>query len=142
MEEPIKPTHLFEIEIDNSIKKLLLELALWARAVAVCSMLAYAVGIVKTVMEYLGFRQGNVSTVSLGVEMAVFSISTAIGVIVNVFLLRFGSMTRQAVNNLDQQSLDHGFFCLRNYYKIIGIITIVFLAVLVLSVLLTITRSW
>lgn len=130
---------LFDVELDESIKKLLHDIARWARFIAIFAFIGYGIALAEAITNgspegssSLGTYAGRASSI-LGAI-----IGGAIGIAINIYLLRFGNQTRQAINEANQDMLDKGFNNLRTYFKIIGILAIIMLAFMGIFLLLAV----
>lgn len=142
---------LFSMSIDPVTREHLSETAKWARFLAIVGLISLvllvAIGIYSAVMlnqfesEYGGYRRrGLGSALGFGTAIGYFIIFL-IYVFPIVFMLRFANKMRQALNGNDQMALNASFQNLKVCFRYIGIVTIIFLVLMVLGILLGIAGS-
>lgn len=123
--------NLFNVGIDDTARNHLRTAATWARIIAIIAFISYAVNII---VAFLGkkattFESAEVSGLAAsagrGADIASALIGAIIGIILNIFLLRFASNTKEAMDNLSQGSLETGLNGLRTYFKMSAILLII-----------------
>jgi hypothetical protein len=126
------------------------ETAKWARFLGIVSLIALVllaiVGIYSvTTVSKFEEEYGN----SSGASATAYGMGTAIGYLI-IFLiyvypiisiLRFAGKMRQALNGNDQHALNASFQNLKTCFRYIGIVTIIFLALMFLSLIFTLAGS-
>lgn len=140
MEEQITPNDLFDLEIEGSTKKLLKEVSFWARVVAATAIVSYVLAIANTLFIYGSIGANVLSYSNTMMGLAYTAGVTAIGILMNVFLFRFGAKTKEGIDHLNQQQLELGFASLKIYYKIVGILSIIVIVGVVLIIFITVAR--
>lgn len=138
---------LFSLTIDPITKAHLSETARWAKFLAIVGMIFLALMLVfgiflSTMMTSAASRFGEVdgyNTSSIfagfGVGMAVLYIILAvIAFFPLLFLLRFSNRMKAALVNNDQQQLNTSFQNLKVYFRYLGIITIIILALYAIAI--------
>lgn len=131
-----RPSSLFDLHVDAALLDQLKTVSLWARINAYVSFVSYGVGILKAAIGRLPDMAEGSTEMALaagrGAQLAGALISAIFGVIISIFLLRFGNQLRDAINQQSQPMFESGFNNLRIYWKIIGILLIIVLSLMVL----------
>ncbi len=142
-------TSLFSLTIDPATKANLSETARWARFLAIIGfvflLVMVLVGIYSTITINRfedEFREmggqgsaGMLSSAGTGVA-AVYILIAAVWFFPLLFTLRFANQMQGALQNNDQKLLSASFQNLKVCYRYLGIITVIFLVLIVLSLLL------
>lgn len=128
---------LFDVEIDSSAKKIISDIAIWAKITAVTAFISYGISILVAVFGGKESGEGFSAATSKAASISGVLVMVILGVIINIFLYKFSVESKPAIDNIDQRSLESGFNNLKVYFKIIGVMLIIFFAFLVLAVLLT-----
>ena len=132
---------LFSLSIDPVTKAQLSETARWAKFLAIVGMIgvvlivlggvAYSIWI-SVMMESLGKDLGNPSpafeTAYIFGSAIGFIIIAAVAFFPMLYMFRFANRMRKALDGNDQQSLNSSFQSLKIYFRYLGIITIISLA--------------
>src|SRR5215469_8581278 len=138
MEQTNQESSLFDLSINETAKDHLKRIASWSLIIVVCAVIGYVVAIIKAlqpasrIVQKEGFGMDMVGGTSLG--GTIFGI--VIGLVINYFLFQFANLTRKGVNGLNQGELNAGFYNLKIYFIIIGILIIIGLVILLLLVLI------
>ena len=142
-------TPLFSLTIDQATKTNLSETARWARFLAIVGfvflLLMVLVGIYSTLtinrfednyreMGGLG-ATGMFSSAGTGVAL-MYILMAVIWFFPLLFTLRFANHMQRALQNNDQELLAASFLNLKVCFRYLGIITVIFLALIALSMLL------
>jgi hypothetical protein len=122
--------NFFSVAFDENTRRQIRTAAQWARIVALCSFISYAVSLV---VVFFGRSEtieygGNTITTSKGSSAIGVLISTVIGVIINYFLYRFADSTIKGMDAQDSIKANDGFNNLRIYFKVTGILIIIFIS--------------
>ena len=136
---------LFGLSIDNISKNHLSEAAKWAKFLAICGfimiglMVIYglAMSILFTQISNLEGSDYDASGMKgfLGVFMFVFySAFAVLAFFPYLFLFRFASKMKRALESDDQNELNNSFMNLKILYRYMGILTIIGLAFMVLGI--------
>ncbi|MDQ3276710.1 MAG: hypothetical protein M3Q06_00175 [Bacteroidota bacterium] len=142
-------TSLFSLTIDPATKANLSETARWARFLAIIGfvflLVMVLVGIYSTITINRfedEFREmggqgsaGMLRSAGTGVA-AVYILIAAVWFFPLLFTLRFANQMQGALQNNDQKLLSASFQNLKVCYRYLGIITVIFLVLIVLSLLL------
>ena len=70
-----------------------------------------------------------------GFITAVYLVIAAVNFFMSIFLYRFSARTKAGLYSNNQDILNSGFANLKNLYKMIGIIAIIYLAIIVLAMI-------
>jgi hypothetical protein len=138
--EEVQRSSLFSLTIDPVTKAHLSETARWARFLAIVGLigivllvvggLAYSIWIT-TMMQTMQSRYGGFSnSYSTGVAMGsaiIFVIAAAVAFFPMLYMLRFASQMRTALNGNDQN--------LKIYFRYVGVITIIGLVLWIVWIL-------
>jgi hypothetical protein len=148
--EETQNSSLFSLSIDPVTKAHLSETARWAKFLAIVGLigivllvvggLAYSIWITSMMQSiqdrYDGFPSQRYSS-GLAIGSAVlFIIAAAVAFFPMLYMLRFANRMRTALNGNDQQSLNTSFQNLKIYFRYVGIITIISLALWVIWILI------
>ena len=119
--------NLFHLSVDHQTREELERCAYWARIIALVAFISAGLSLILVFInpEYQGQRS---------VMIMVTLIMTTISVVINVFLYRFASKTKAAINNLSQDDFTQGIVGLQTYFKILGIILIIVLSIMILAI--------
>ncbi|HEU4901804.1 MAG TPA: DUF5362 family protein [Flavisolibacter sp.] len=135
---------LFSLSIDPATKIHLAETARWARFLAIIGfvlivfMVALGVYSSLTISRYEdmfnGYRGSRsiVDSVGVGVSI-VYVIMAVVAFFPLLFMLRFANQMRSALSSNNQALLTSSFQNLKIYFRYLGIITIIFLVLTILS---------
>jgi len=128
----------FNLSFDSKATQCILTIAKWARIGAICSFVGYGIALIVAVFG----KNSSIDADSVGVaatkagNIAGAFLSGIIGTIINYFLYRFSTAARQGVEGMDQLRLNQGLGDLRTYFKILGIIILIFLIIACLAILI------
>lgn len=149
MMEESQPQALFSLSIDPVTKAHLSETARWARFLAIVGMvfvvLLVAGGVfysiwfssmARSMQDNYGFQYpASYSGGLVIVSALVFLITAVIAFFPMLYMFRFASQMKTAIYGNDQESLNASFQNLKRYFRYVGIITIIGLALWVIWVL-------
>lgn len=140
-------TPLFSLSIDPATKSHLSETAKWARFLAVAGLIFLILliffGLYSTLVisryedvfnGYTG-RRGYFESIGVGVAI-LYVVIAVVAFFPLLFMLRFAGQMRNALSANDQALLNSSFQNLKVYFRYLGIVTIIFLVLTVLSMLL------
>src|SRR4029079_4093291 len=152
--EEVQRSSLFSLSIDPVTKAHLSETARWARFLAIVGLigivlmvvggLAYSIWITSMLQTMQGRYGGFSSNYSTGVAIGsaiIFVIAAAIAFFPMLYMLRFAGQMRTALNSNDQESLNSSFQNLKIYFRYVGIITIIGLALWVIWILVFVVAA-
>lgn len=147
MDQNVSSSSLFSLSIDPVTKAHLSETARWARFLAIVGFIFLGLMLVfgiflSTYMSTIFGRNdmygGAGLGASFGVGMAImYIIISALWFFPLLFLLRFANRMRTALNGNDQQALNISLQNLKVFFRFIGIMTIIVLALYALIIILS-----
>jgi hypothetical protein len=123
---PNQADTLFEITYDSAAGDYLKQAATWARICAVIAFISAGLSIVKS------FATGRGSLMATTATILLMLIIVGISILINVFLLRFANNTLTGLSGNSQERLNEGIGNLGTYFKIMGILIIVALALCII----------
>lgn len=140
MEEVQNQSQLFSLTIDPLIKSHLSETARWGKFLAIlgfilCGLVVIVGLFFGTLFSSLVSRsevsyEGNISSGSLGAMAAVLYIIIAVVYFFPcLFLYRFSTKMKTALNGNEQTDLTLAFQNLKSLFRYVGIITVIVLAI-------------
>jgi hypothetical protein len=139
--ENMHDTSIFEFNIDEEGKSHLGTIAQWANINAIIGFAALGVSIISSVVAYIKINSMLNGAGSMAVTTSNFItliITTAISLALNITLLTAAANIKKGVEQTDQGLFGEGIKKLNRYFKILGILLIVGLALLVLFFLVAI----
>ena len=129
-----------DLQIDSIAHTHLSDTAKWANFLSIVGFIIS--GIIAVVALFAGTILGSLSNsfggsiIGAGFIMVVYLILAAVYFFMSLFLYRFASKMKVALYTNDQDSLNNSFLNLKNLYRLIGIITIIYLSFIALALLL------
>ena len=137
-----------DLRIDEVAISNLNETAKWAKFLAVVGfvltgliiLVAIFAGSILSTLSRSGEAPGMIA-MSSGVLTITYLIVGGIYFFMSLYLYRFASNMQVALSAASQENLNISFHNLKNLYKIMGIITIVYLGILVIAMILGITAA-
>lgn len=133
---------LFSLSIDPVTKSHLNDTARWARFLAVAGIVLLSLAVIFTVLSVTVFPNSTFSRLTVnGVEeeqvtatmKIVLAICMCLAFLIAFFpmwyLLQFASQMKKALYNNDQQALNFSFLNIKRYFRYVGIIMIIVLAI-------------
>jgi hypothetical protein len=136
MDNQTQQDDLFDVEVDSISKKHISEMAVWAKIVAISAFISYGLSLVIAIFGNRSAGEGFVASTTKASSLAGVLITLIIGVIINIYLFKFSNEVKNGIDGTDQGSLENGFNSLRIYFKIIGILIIIFISLMVIALLL------
>lgn len=148
-----QPKSIFSLSIDPVTKSNLSETAKWARFLAITGMISLVL------LLMLGFYLSTVMTSNLNRQLqeADVNFRTAPGIGIGLafiyiliavvwffplmFLLRFANQMRASIKENDQEKLNLSFQNLKICFRYLGIVTVISIALYILSFLFTISSA-
>jgi len=133
-----------DLQIDPSSMIHLKETASWAKFISitgiVCSILlgiaAFFVGaMISRYSSNPYSRYGSAAEVGSGILTVIYLVMAVIVFFVSLFLNRFATKMRLALDTSDQSALTLAFQNIKVYFRIIGILLIIYIAFLLLALL-------
>ena len=130
-----------EVQIDTTTHAYLAETAKWSNFLSIVGfVLSVIIGIVAL---FAGTILGNLtnsyggggSFAGAGILTVIYLIIAAVYFFMSLYLYRFASKMKVALFTNDQETLNNSFLNLKNLYKLMGVLTIVYLSFLVLALI-------
>jgi hypothetical protein len=135
--------HLFELQVDHNVQSYLGETARWAKFLAImgfvgcgiCVLVAlfagtFIAGTLAGVGDNRGYMGGLVSFIYIAIALVMFFPS--------LYLYNFASRMQVALRSNDQEQLTRSFRNLKSCYRYMGILTIIYLGLIVLLMIFNI----
>lgn len=137
-----------ELQIDATAQAHLAETAKWSNFLAIIGFVLS--GLIGLAALFAGTILGNMSSNfggSLGIFGAgfitvIYLLVAALYFFMSLFLYRFANRMKTALASGDQESLNISFLNLKNLYRMMGILTIVYLSFMVLVFVLAIGTAF
>ncbi|MEO7310837.1 MAG: DUF5362 family protein [Chitinophagaceae bacterium] len=128
-----------ELTFDSSIQLHLKETGMWARFLGITGLIMSVLITIGGILfsSNLG-SSGSVYGYNETAKMAIGIGYIVVGVILffmSLFLYRFGKNMKLALETIDQVKLDASLLSLKQYHRMAGIITIIYLVIIVLALL-------
>lgn len=133
---------LFSLSIDPVTKSHLNDTAKWARFLAIAGIVLLSLALIFTVLGVTVFPNSTYSRLTVnGIEeeqltttmKIVMSICMIIAFLIAFFpmwyLLQFSNQMKKALYSNNQEALNHSFLNIKRYFRYVGIIMIIVLAV-------------
>ena len=89
MENQDRLEDLFDVEVDATAKKLIKDIALWAKVVVISALTSYLITLAVAFFGKANTFEGFSATTSKAAEVSGALVVIIIGVIINIFLYRF-----------------------------------------------------
>jgi hypothetical protein len=133
-----------ELQIDATTHAHLSETAKWANFLSIVGFVLSVIialaalfsGMIKgSLRDSYG---GGLSSLGAGFVMIVYLVIAALYFFMSLFLYRFASKMKVALYANDQENLNNSFLNLKNLYKLMGILTIIYLCLIALVLILAI----
>lgn len=128
---------LFDLSVDETAKSHLRSMATWGMVIVISAVIGYVLTILRAVQGKPPVAQsegfGTAFTTGGNLGGTIFGI--VIGLLVNYFLFQFANLTKRGVNGMSQSDLNAGFYNLKIYFVIIGVLLIIILVIAFLVVL-------
>jgi len=130
-----------ELQIDSTAQAHLLETAKWGTFLSIVGfilsgLIAIAALFAGTILGSLQSDFGGSSIAGAGLVTFIYLLIAALYFFMSLFLNRFASKMKLALFTSDQESLNHALLNLKNLYRLMGILTIVYLAFILLAVVI------
>lgn len=128
---------LFDLSIDEAAKNHLRSLATWSMVIVISAVIGYVLTIIKALQTKPQGTQseGFGTSFTTGGNLGGAIIGIVIGLLVNYFLFQFANHTKRGINGMNQADLDAGFYNLKIYFAIIGVLFIIVLIIAFLVIL-------
>lgn len=140
--ESTTPTHLFELQVDQTASVYLRDAAKWAKFLAVagfifCALFVLVAILALTTLSSLFSSMGVSGAGGMGAGL-IAAIYIAIGVVCFfpcLYLNNFASRMQAALRTNDQEQLNSSFSNMRALYRFVGVLMIIALGIWVVGIL-------
>ena len=127
-----------ELQIDSIAHSHLAETAKWGVFLSIVGFIISGIIVIAALFAgtFLGSMSGGMGAapvMSAGVITVIYLIIAAVYFFMSLFLYRFATKMKAALYSNDQDTLNNSFLNLKNLYKLMGILTIIYLAFIVLA---------
>ncbi|MDF2190166.1 hypothetical protein [Paraflavitalea sp. CAU 1676] len=121
---------LFNLSIEGASRNLLQTAATWARIVAIIGFISAGISLMSSILapSQLGAGAKWAGVFINGLFLLIF-------VVINYFLYRFATHTLASLSNMNQVQFNEGINSLRLYFKLIGILIIIIMALVFILIL-------
>jgi hypothetical protein len=131
-----------ELLIDGTAQVHLKETAMWTKFLAITgyflsALIAIGAFVIGSMFSKLAGLQGGkeVSRIAGGMIMVIYLFVAAISFFMSFFLFKFSVKMQAALKSTDQELLNLSFLNLKNFYRFAGIITILYLVILLFALI-------
>jgi hypothetical protein len=133
-----------ELEITNTLKNYLSDVAKWAKFLSVIGLISCLVMVAGAF--YAGYYVSHLPSYSFGSSMgqaitALYIFFAVIWFYPCLFLYKFSLKLMQALKSNSQEYIESAFINLRSAFKFLGIVTIVILSLWLLSFLFLVAKN-
>jgi Family of unknown function (DUF5362) len=127
-----------ELQIDNISHGYLSETAKWANFLGIVGFVLSGILVIValfagTLMGRMSSYGGSEAAMGAGMITILYLIIAVVYFFMSLFLFRFAGKMKAALYANDQVSLNDSFLNLKNLYKMMGILTIIYLGFIVLA---------
>ena len=149
MDQQYSSQPLLDLEIDPTVSRAFREATRWAKFIAITYTII--LGIMLLVVVFAGARvaesfstiledaQSPFASIIGSALILILGVALAIGAVLLFFLFKFCSQVKDGLENQDQLLFNNGLKALRNYLMVYGIIALVYVVLLILGLILTLT---
>lgn len=133
MESTTNTSNLFDLQLDPRSQSFLYETSKWAKFVAIVSfvfvgLMLILLLVVAALASNTPFPDNDFQVYGGGMLVVVAIFMTVVVVIPNIYLLKFANKMQVALRNNDQPTLISSLSNVKSYFKFIGILYIVVIA--------------
>jgi hypothetical protein len=136
-----------ELQIDSTSHSFLAETAKWGNFLSILGFIGSAILVI--VALFAGAFLGSIGStyggegamLSAGLVTIIYLIVAVINFFMALFLYRFSSKMKLALNSTDQDTLNASFLNLKNLFKMVGILTIIYLVFIILVMIFAIASA-
>jgi hypothetical protein len=145
--ESTPQSNLFELQIDHNGTSYVRDAARWAKFLAVvgfifCGLMVLVAILFASVLSSVFNTMGSAGPAfSGGLVSTVYILMALLFFFPCLYLYNFASKAQAALNRNDQEQLNVSFRNLRAYFRFLGILTIIYLSLLVLVFIIGIIGS-
>ncbi len=129
-----------DLQIDSVAHAHLAETAKWGNFLSIVGFILSAILAIMalfagTLMGSMSNAYGGSSAIGAGFVTVLYLIIAVVYFFMSLYLYRFSAKTKAALYTNDQESFNNGLMNLKNLYKLMGILTIIYLAFLGLALI-------
>jgi Family of unknown function (DUF5362) len=129
-----------ELQIDSIAHSHLAETAKWSVFLSIVGFILSGILVIVALFAgtFISSMSGGLGTAPVmgaGLITVVYLIIAALYFFMSLFLYRFATKMKAALYSNDQDTLNNSFLNLKNLYKLMGILTIIYLAFIVLAMI-------
>lgn len=122
--------NLFNLSVEGAARDLLLTAATWARTIAIVGFISAGLSVLDA---FIGKAGAGSAALAGGILFTLLFV--AIGVVLNIFLFRFATNIIASLSNMSQVQFNEGVSNLKTYFKLMGILIIIGLAIVFIVIL-------
>jgi hypothetical protein len=135
----------YDLQIDEQGQTHLKETAMWAKFIAIVGIIlsvflcfaAFFMGALLSRFSTNPYgRSGSAAALSAGFITVFYLIIAVVFFFISLYLYRFATKMKQALQTADQLSLNQSFQNIKVYFRILGIITVLYVGLIGLSILI------
>ena len=129
-----------ELQIDSIAHAHLAETAKWSVFLSIVGFILSGILVIValfagTFISSMSGGLGAAPVMGAGLITVVYLIIAALYFFMSLFLYRFATKMKAALYSNDQHTLNNSFLNLKNLYKLMGVLTIIYLAFIVLAMI-------
>jgi len=132
-----------ELEIDGTAHAFLMETAKWATFLSILGFIMSGFIVIGALSITATFNtlndslnaSGTGAFIGAGTIIVFYLVGAIVNFFISLFLYRFASKMKQALNTTDQQTLNEAFSNQKKLYRMMGIIAIIYLTILALALI-------
>jgi hypothetical protein len=137
--------NLFELQLDSEATGYLGDTARWGKFFSIvgfifCGLLVLAALLVGTLLSDVFDRMGT-NNFPAGIFAIIYLVIAILYFFPCLYLFRFSTNMSRALRNNDQSELNRSFKNLKSCYKYIGILTIIYLGLIILVFIINIVSA-
>lgn len=136
-----------ELQIDTTAHAYLAETAKWGNFLSILGfifsgIIAIAALFAGSLLGSMGSAFGNTSAIGAGFVTVIYLLIAALYFFMSLYLYRFSTKMKAALYTNDQDSLNNSFLNLKSLYRMMGILTIIYLGFLALALIIGIGAAF
>lgn len=124
-----------EFSVDGEVKSNLADISRWANINAIVGFVSLGLSVISYIISFGRLSEYGVSSSAAGGGFVSVLIGAAISLLLNITLLQAASNLKKGIEGTDQTVFGIGLTKLATYFRIVGVLTIIVLAIFVLAIL-------
>lgn len=131
--------NFFNLSFDSVGLSTLRQLSIWTKIISICAFVGYAFTLAGALFGHTASGAdefGSAFALGKTTSLLITIVGVIIGGAINYFLYRFAVGLDRGVRSMDTLKVNEGFNSLRLYFKILGILLIIVMAIFVLAILI------